>query len=419
MVLLRLSLKSPGTVLWWIFLSQLHLVEGETKNLRGDTRDFAKCGVMGSPVNGRRTKIVHGRNAVRCAYRWQVSIQSMIRDQPWHFCGGTLISPQWVLTAAHCAAEVTNVCQLKKVRVVSGDWKRDVDQSAVTRRVKKIYSNPSYNVQVESDSDFALIELDAPMPITECIGPACLPSANDHSDRGGSECIITGWGTLSSAGPLPDTLQEAAVTVLNDTACVNAYAKQNDTVTGNMFCASGTSAHGITDSCQGDSGGPLVCEENGQFVVRGVTSWGEGCGMKGYPGVYARVTAALDWIHDVMDGKVKESDFEPEKLDYGGAMWKVVDGDCAMDEKHCIMSPGFPKNYTSADYCRIAVNDSVAVPIVVEKFDTEINYDSLIVNCESYSGARSPGGVVPESDIYWSSDGSLTGAGWKLCPGKP
>lgn len=85
--------------------------------------------------------------------------------------------------------------------------------------------------QVESDSAFALIELDAPMPITECIGPACLPSANDPTDRTGSECIITGWGTVSSSGPLPDSLQEAAVTVLNDTACVKAYAKQNDTAT--------------------------------------------------------------------------------------------------------------------------------------------------------------------------------------------
>ena len=85
--------------------------------------------------------------------------------------------------------------------------------------------------QVESDSDFALIELDAPMPITDCIGPACLPSAHDHTDRVGSECIITGWGTTASSGPLPDSLQEASVTVLNYTDCVNAYAKQNDTAT--------------------------------------------------------------------------------------------------------------------------------------------------------------------------------------------
>mmetsp|Transcript_88816 Transcript_88816/g.108644 ORF Transcript_88816/g.108644 Transcript_88816/m.108644 type:complete len:417 (+) Transcript_88816:85-1335(+) len=408
----------PRAFLWWALL----IVSGDasdassaSKNLRGELRDFKQCGVSGEPPNGRRTKIVHGRNAVRCAHRWQVSIQSMVRNHPWHFCGGTLITPKWVLTAAHCAAEVTNVCQLRKLRVVSGDWKRSLDEGAVTRRVKRMFSSPSYNVQVESDSDFALIELDEPMPITDCIGPACLP--ND-SDTPGTECVITGWGTVSSSGPLPDGLQEAAVTLVNDTVCAKAYAKQNDTVTGNMMCAAGKSDLGITDSCQGDSGGPLVCEEKGRFVVRGVTSWGEGCGVEGYPGVYARVTSALDWIHDVLDGKVKQSDFEPEDQDFAGAMWKVVEGDCVMDEKQCIMTPGFPKNYTSADYCRIAVNDAAAVPIVVEKFQTENNYDSLIVNCEPFSGDRSPSGIVPNSDIFWASDGSLTGVGWKLCPGK-
>lgn len=146
-----------------------------------------------------------------------------------------------------------------------------------------------------------------------------------------------------------------------------------------MMCATGKSATGITDSCQGDSGGSLICEENGRFVVRGVTSWGQGCGVEGFPGVYARVTSAMSWIHDVLDGKVKQSDFEPDNIDFQGAMWKVVSGDCVMDKNQCIMSPGFPKNYTSADYCRIAVNDTAAVPIAVEKFDTENNYDSLIV----------------------------------------
>eukprot|EP00438_Fugacium_kawagutii_P010927 Skav211538 [mRNA] locus=scaffold352:473524:478241:- [translate_table: standard] len=370
---------------------------------------------MGSPLNGRKTKIVHGRNARQCAYRWQVSIQSTVNNQPWHFCGGTLISDKWVLTAAHCAAEVSDMCQLRNLRVVAGDWRRSFESpGVVTRSVKKIFSSPSYNV--ESDNDFALIELDAPMPVTDCIGPACLPT-EEQQKATDTECVITGWGTMSSSGGLPDALQEAAVTLINQAACVTAYAKQNDTVTGNMICASGNTDAGITDSCQGDSGGPLVCEENGRFVVRGVTSWGEGCGMEGFPGVYARVSSALGWIHDVMDGKVQKSDFEPEDIDFSGAMWKVMEGDCVMDEKHCITTPQFPNNYTSADFCRIAVDYSAARPIQVEQFQTEKFYDTLVVNCEAYSGARSPAGVVPTSDIYWDSDGSLTGAGWRLCPG--
>lgn len=82
---------------------------------------------------------------------------------------------------------------------------------------------------MESDNDFALIELEAPMPVTDCIGPACLPTEEQKATD--TECVITGWGTMSSSGGLPDALQEAAVTLVNQAACASAYAKQNDTAT--------------------------------------------------------------------------------------------------------------------------------------------------------------------------------------------
>merc|ERR1712172_427605 len=101
---------------------------------------------------------------------------------------------------------------------------------------------------------------------------------------------VTGWGTLSSGGSQPTVLQEVDVTVTTNTACKNAYG--SSMITANMICA----ADSGKDSCQGDSGGPMIAEENGRQALIGVVSWGYGCAMEAYPGVYARVTEKMDWI---------------------------------------------------------------------------------------------------------------------------
>ncbi len=160
---------------------------------------------------------------------------------------------------------------------------------------KHICVDSRYCSEAPSDYDFALLELDKPMPINECIGLACLPSGEDSPGQG---CSITGWGTAAT-GPRPNILQEASVTTLQHELCARKYAEHNSSITSSMLCASGHSESGITDACHGDSGGPMVCEENGFFVVRGVTSWGLGCASR-FPGVYARVSLALDWIHSTM-----------------------------------------------------------------------------------------------------------------------
>ena len=114
--------------------------------------------------------------------------------------------------------------------------------------------HPLYQDNVAHDYDFALLQLDKAVPINRCIGVACLPHTQDRS---GSNCSITGWGTLVSSGPTPELLQEASVTLLTNQICEVNYTASKNTITGSMLCASGRSNTGITDTCQGDSGGLL------------------------------------------------------------------------------------------------------------------------------------------------------------------
>jgi len=214
---------------------------------------------------------------------------------------------------------------------------------------------------------------------------------------------------------MPHIMQEASVTTVSNEVCDQEY--ENDTISASMLCATGFSAKGeITDTCQGDSGGPLVCKENGAFVLEGVTSWGEGCAFEGYPGVYSRVSYVRDWIDDVLAGKLPMH--EPAQGYFGNAMWRVATGSCIIDNASCILSPNYPANYTDGGSCKIAVNASAAVPIDVKSFNTEDSFDTLLVNCDSYSGTASPQGVTPVQNILWESDGSIVSSGWKICPSR-
>lgn len=107
----------------------------------------------------------------------------------------------------------------------------------------------------------------------------------------GTKCWITGWGTLCSAGPYPDILQQASVPLVSRARCKQAYPRKIDD---SMICA-GFEWGGV-DTCQADSGGPLVCETGGRYYLHGVTSWGCGCASPGNFGVYANVKHLLKWL---------------------------------------------------------------------------------------------------------------------------
>jgi len=259
------------------------------------------CGAKGTddtpwtpPSKGEwGVKIVNGQKATECEWPWQASLRS---KGGFAFCGGTLIAPDWVLTAAHCVPGKTP----SDLNVVLGDFDVKIAGSTEeTMPVEKIISHPLYNDQTMSH-DIALIQLSRAAPDDNaCIRSACLPSKAIGKNQ---VCYITGWGTLKSGGRTPRFLQEAQVKTLDNTDCdaMNGPGKIID----NMLCAQGRNKDGkVTDACQGDSGGPLVCEDsNNKYSVHGATSWGFGCADAGKPGVWARTTSVLGWIRAEMDG---------------------------------------------------------------------------------------------------------------------
>merc|ERR1719145_173209 len=236
--------------------------------------------------------IVNGEPADECEWNWQVGLRSSSSGSPW--CGGMLITPEWVLTAAHCLAGESSI------NVVAGKHARSTNSgNEQSSWSSKIVMHPQYNSNKYS-KDFGLVKLQTPMQMNNCVGTVALPTTDVAA---GTSCWITGWGTLSSGGGTPSVLQEAQVTTISNNACWQQYSYSSSDIDSSMLCAQGRNSNGqITDACQGDSGGPLVCNRGGQWAIYGATSWGYGCAGASYPGVWSRVYTVLDWIEDVTSG---------------------------------------------------------------------------------------------------------------------
>ncbi|CAM5164134.1 unnamed protein product [Natator depressus] len=248
-------------------------------------------GVVAPNATATKGKIVGGSVAPRGAWPWLVSV----RLGGELMCGGVLVGDTWVLTAAHCFAGNGNELAWT---VVVGDYDlAKWDEGEQVLPVNRIITHPKFNPKT-FHSDVALLELGRPVAPSAWLSPVCLPDGPEEPGPG-TPCYIAGWGSLYQEGPSAKVVMEARVPVLSQDACRSALGKE--LLTNAMFCA-GYLAGGI-DSCQGDSGGPLTCQESGsqQSVLYGITSWGDGCGEQGKPGVYTRVTAFADWIRRQMD----------------------------------------------------------------------------------------------------------------------
>jgi len=241
-----------------------------------------KCGVS------TNTRIVGGQNAAEGEFPWQVGLVSNYGKTP--FCGGTLLSSDTVLTAAHCQTSVNNF------KVLVGE--HDVTRSDGEQRISpsQWIQHPNYNSRT-TNYDFAIVKLSTPVSFSNKVIPACLPSLNRNYDS--VVATVSGWGTLSQGGSQPSVLQKVNVNTMSNNQC-RATGYGNSDITNPMICASASGK----DSCQGDSGGPLVTNDGGFYSLIGVVSWGYGCAQSNFPGVYARVTDQLSWINSYMSGTI-------------------------------------------------------------------------------------------------------------------
>ncbi|XP_034362077.1 serine protease 27 isoform X2 [Arvicanthis niloticus] len=243
-------------------------------------------------------RMVGGEDALEGEWPWQVSIQR----NGVHFCGGSLIAPTWVLTAAHC---FSNTSDISIYQVLLGALKlQQPGPHALYVPVKQVKSNPQYQ-GMASSADVALVELQVPVTFTNYILPVCLPDSSVVFESG-MNCWVTGWGSPSEQDRLPNprVLQKLAVPIIDTAKCNLLYSKdvesefQLKTIKDDMLCAG--YAEGKRDACKGDSGGPLVCLVDQSWVQAGVISWGEGCARRNRPGVYIRVTSHHKWIHQII-----------------------------------------------------------------------------------------------------------------------
>ncbi|XP_075927873.1 trypsin-like [Petromyzon marinus] len=245
--------------------------------------------------------IVGGSECAAHSQPWQVSL-----NIGYHFCGGSLISSEWVVSAAHCYMPIS--VRIGEHNIFASEGTEQWIQAS------KAIPHPQYH-SATTDNDIMLIKLSSPATLNQYAQAVPLPSSCVGT---GVMCTISGWGATqtsvvspssrypnifaqcTNASPLPtaclhtgspDVLMCVQAPVQSDTSCRNSYPGD---ITNNMICLG--YLEGGKDSCQGDSGGPVVC--NGQ--LQGIVSWGRGCALPNYPGVYTKVCNYNSWIASTM-----------------------------------------------------------------------------------------------------------------------
>jgi len=237
------------------------------------------CGYTPIP----QSRIISGYDAKPGAWPWMASLWV---NKNSHICGGSLLTPEWVLTASHCVVGTGVTTSSLEIKLGEHDH-RVSDGAEQVRKIERIVVHPKYS-NTQLTNDIALIKLKDPAKLSTRVQTICLPPRGT-SPSIGSRCYLSGWGSIQHPGPSHHTLQQAMLPVVKEKNCFNRK---------DMVCT-GFGRSSKTNACRGDSGGPYVCRRtDGRWEQHGVASFVvEYCK---YYTAFTKVGDYYDWIYETM-----------------------------------------------------------------------------------------------------------------------
>jgi len=237
------------------------------------------------------SRIIGGKDAVKNSWPFIVALL----NRGHQFCGGSLLDSTHILTAAHCVAHMDS-WDVARLEVALGmHTLRPLDPAALRRKVRRVTRHKGFDSRTLYN-DIALLTLDSPVTFSSTMSPVCLPNVATSDKYAQQEAAVIGWGAIKEGGSQPSVLQQVTVRVQTNDECKKNYGGDAPGgIVDHFLCA----ANPGRDSCSGDSGGPLIVQNGpgAQWVQAGIVSWGIGCGLAPYPGVYTRVTSFMQWIN--------------------------------------------------------------------------------------------------------------------------
>ncbi|KAM6296233.1 chymotrypsin-like elastase family member 3B [Aegotheles albertisi] len=242
------------------------------------------------------SRVVNGEDAVPYSWPWQISLQYERDGEFRHTCGGSLIAPQWVMTAAHC------ISSKRTYQVVLGEYDMGATEGteqSIPVASADIFVHPKWKSYCAAcGNDIALIKLQHPATLDKQVKVGRLPPEGTVLPDG-YPCYLSGWGLLSTGGQMPERLQQALMPVVDFDHCTQPDWWGSLAIRRTMICAGGAEKSG----CNGDSGGPLNCQaDDGTWEVHGIASFVSalGCNAPKKPTVFTRVSAFEGWISETM-----------------------------------------------------------------------------------------------------------------------